>query len=131
MADPRGITRSELKILTYINDHHPVTVREVAEHFAENHEYARTTVLTLMERLRSKGHLQRDESQAVHRYAPAVPKADLQRTMVREFVKRALGGSLSPFVAFLSQEARLTPAEIEELRAVLAKMEKHSKESEE
>ena len=129
MRDPLGISQAELKILTYINDHHPVTVREVAEHFAETNEYARTTVLTLMERLRTKGHLIRDESNPVHRYAPCIPKADLQKNLIRSFIKQTLGGSLSPFMAFLSQEAELTEAELQELKAVVADMEeKHSKE---
>lgn len=123
MSDPRGISPSELKILTYINDHHPVTVREVAERFAQSDEYARTTVLTLMERLRKKGYLKRDESQPVHRYAPAVRPPDLQRSLVRDFVRQMLGGSLSPFMAFLSEDAELNEEEIRELKAVLAERE--------
>lgn len=124
MASPSGITQAELAILTYINDHHPVTVREAAEHFARTNEYARTTVLTLMERLRQKGYLQREEGQGAHRYSPSVPKADLQQSLVRDFVQRSLGGSLSPFVAFLTQEARLTDEELQELKALVADLEK-------
>ena len=128
MGSSGGITQAELAILTYINDHHPTTVREVAEHFARTHQYARTTVLTLMERLRQKGYLSREEGAGVHRYAPSVPKADLQQSLVREFVQHSLGGSLSPFVAFLSQEARLTESELQELKALVSELEKQSKE---
>lgn len=130
MRNTDGISQAELNILTYINDHHPITVRDVAEHFAHTHAYARTTVLTLMERLRQKGYLDRDESRPVHRYAPSIPKAELQQNMVRAFVAQVLGGSLSPFMAFLSREADLTPSEVQELKALVAeKEEKSSKEA--
>ncbi len=131
MGVASGITPAELAILTYIQDHHPATVREVADHFARTNEYARTTVLTLMERLRQKGYLERDEGTGAHRYTPLVQKADLQQTLVRDFVERSLGGSLSPFVAFLSQGAKLSTEELEELKALVKGMDTRPKGSQE
>jgi predicted transcriptional regulator len=129
MGSASGISPAELAILTYILDHHPATVRDVADHFARTNEYARTTVLTLMERLRQKGYLEREEGNGVHRYTPLVHKADLQHTLVKDFVERSLGGSLSPFVAFLSQGAKLSSKEIAELKALVDDMGKQPKGS--
>ncbi len=131
VREPADISPAELTILSYINDHHPITVREVAEYFARTNEYARTTVLTLMERLRQKGHLQRTHENGVFRYTPSVPKASLQRNLVRDFVRRSLGGSLSPFVAFLSEEARLTDAELQELKNLVVELEQKPEEGQE
>ncbi len=128
MRMPTPISKAELNILSYINDHHPVTVREVAEHFAQTNEYARTTVLTLMERLRGKGHLVREQVKGLHHYAPAIPKDDLQQSLVRDFVSRALGGSVSPFVAFLTQEAHVSDEELDDLKRLVAELEKQRKE---
>ncbi len=122
------ISKAELKLLSYINDHHPITVREVADQFAQTDAYARTTVLTLMERLRGKGHLVREQIDGLQRYAPAVPKELMQQSLVRDFVSRALGGSVSPFVAFLAREARVSDAELDDLKHLVAELEKQRKE---
>src|SRR4051812_25576625 len=95
---PPNIGRAELEILRYVSDHHPVTVRDVADHVSATKGHGRTTVLNVMARLCRKGYLTRGKVDGVYRYSPRVPKKDLLRTLVRDFVERALGGSLSPFV---------------------------------
>src|SRR5437870_3996227 len=52
--------QAQLEILRYIQDHHPVTVRQVADHVAEARGLTRTTALNVMERLREKGYLTRE-----------------------------------------------------------------------
>lgn len=108
-----------MELLRFIHDHHPITVRAVAEEFGEAKGLARTTVLNVMERLRGKGHLVRKQSGGVYQYSPRQPKADLLRGLVRDFVDRSLGGSLSPFVAYLTEEARLTEDELNDLKAIV------------
>src|SRR5438309_1554535 len=56
----------ELEILGYVADHAPVSTREVAERFGEPNGLARTTVATLMERLRKKGYLTRRRKEGVY-----------------------------------------------------------------
>src|SRR5215469_287212 len=97
--DPLG--HLELDVLRYIADHHPITVREVAAHFAETSGQARTTVLTVMERLRSKGYLARRRADGAHQYRPKISKAELLDGLVGDFVEGVLGGSISPFIAYL------------------------------
>ena len=56
MADSKpALGPLEIEILRYIGDHHPISVGEVAEHVAQTTGQARTTVLTIMDRLRRKG----------------------------------------------------------------------------
>jgi predicted transcriptional regulator len=107
-------------VLQYVTEHHPITVREVAEQFADR---ARTTTLTLMERLRGKGYLLRRKVNGVNQYAPSEPKGDLLRGLVGDFVQKALGGSVSPFVAYLGQDAQLTPEELESLKQLVRELE--------
>lgn len=114
-----GVGRSEMEVLRFVADRHPVTVREVADHFAETKGQARTTALTVMERLRRKGFLTRQQVEGVYHYSPSQPKAEMLGNMVRDFVETALGGSLQPFMAYLSGEADLSEAELEELRRIL------------
>lgn len=113
------IGRAELAILQFVVENHPVTVREVANHMAETTGQARTTILTLMERLRTKKLLTRRKSKGVNRYSPKVTKNELMNTLVDDFVDGVLGGSVSPFLAYLTDKASLDQQEIDELRRLV------------
>ena len=54
----------------------PATVGEVARGFGEARGLARTTVLTVMERLRRKGYLGRAKDGGAYRYSTRVAPAD-------------------------------------------------------
>ena len=119
-----SIGRAEMDILHYVTEHHPVTVREVADHVAETKGHVRTTVLNIMERLRKKGYLTRRKADGFFQYSPRVPKTELLRNLVRDFVSKALGGSVSPFVAYLADEATMSKEEIAQLRKIVRELEK-------
>jgi len=121
--------RAELEILRFVVDRHPISVGEVAEHFAEATGHARTTVLTVMERLRKKGYLTRRKVQGKYRYSAKIDKAELLRDLVNDFVDGALGGSVSPFVAYLSESSQLTDDEIRKLGEVVRRLESEKKDS--
>jgi predicted transcriptional regulator len=122
MGKQTGVGDQELEVLRYITDHAPVTVREVAEDFGEKHGLARTTILTMMERLRKKGHLVRRKPGSSFEYLPAVSKQDLMRGLVQEFVEKTLGGSLTPFVAYLTDKSGLSDAEFSDLTRLVGKL---------
>ena len=115
----RFFSPSEWEVLEYVTERHPITAREVADHFATTRQWARTTVLTLLDRLRSKGYLTRDDTGVVHLFSPSAPKSDLMSSVVRDFIQKALGGSVSPFMAYLGKEAKLTPEEVAELKRIV------------
>jgi predicted transcriptional regulator len=118
-----SIGREEMQVLRYVADRHPVSVREVAEHVAATSGKARTTVLTVMERLREKGYLVRRKKGGVYLYSPKRSQADVLRNLVADFVHEALGGSVSPFVAYLAEEADLDDEHVRELSRLVADLE--------
>ena len=119
MNKPVSLGDQELTLLRYVTDHAPVTVREAAAQFGEPHGLARTTVLTMMERLRTKGYLTRGKDAGAFEYRPVVAKTELMQTLVHDFVEKALGGSLSPFVAYLTEAQGLSERELSDLRKIL------------
>jgi predicted transcriptional regulator len=128
MADPKAALGStEIEILRYIGDRHPIRVGEVAEHVAQTTGQARTTVLTIMERLRRKGYLTRKRVGGVYRYSPKIPKHDLLRGLVKDFVDTTLGGSMSPFVAFLSEGGEISDDDMEMLKRLVRDVENRRK----
>lgn len=128
MAQARNIGRAELEVLNYIQNRHPITVREVAEHFAREKGHVRTTTLNVMGRLVRKRFLTRRKAGGVYEYSPRMSKGELLRGLVDGFVDRALGGSLSPFVAYLANDAQLSDNDLAELRKLVAGLETQSRE---
>lgn len=126
MMKPPQLGEQELAVLRFVTDRAPVTVREVAQEWGEPRGLARTTILTVMERLRKKNFLVRTKApdDTTFQYAPAVEKAELMQSLVRDFVERTLGGSLSPFVAYLSDAKDLNEQEMAELRRLVEEMDR-------
>lgn len=123
MSLRRNIGRAELEVLHYIQDHHPITVGQAADHFARVKGHRRTTTLNVMARLMAKGYLKRRKVGGVYRYLPRQSKRELLRGMVQDFVDRALGGSLSPFVAYLAEAADLNDNDLADLKKLVADLE--------
>src|ERR1700744_2989081 len=90
---PRG--KAELELLPFVHDHPPATVRDAADHLARTRGIVRTTVLNMMSRLVTKGHLTRKRVDGLFHYSPRIPKNNLLQNLVRDFIHTALGGSVS------------------------------------
>ena len=118
----------ELQVLRFVSDRAPVTVRDAAEHFAETRGLARTTVMTVMERLRKKQYLVREPSDGGYSYRPARAKTEVLQGLVGDFIERTLCGSLTPFVAYLAERRQVTPEEMEQLRALVDDLGKETDE---
>ena len=122
----------ELALLTFIAERGSATVGEVAEEFGGPRNLARSTVLTMMERLRQKRRLTRKRIEGVFRYSSPNSRKDVLNEVVTDFVEKTLGGSLSPFVAYLTKSTRSTEVsdeELAELERVVASLQKQRKES--
>ena len=117
------IGEQELALLRHVADRSGATVGEVVEQFGAANGLARSTVITMMDRLRKKGYLSRRLTGGVYRYQARASSKELTKGAIRRFVDRNLGGSVAPFVAYLSESTRLTDAEVEELEAVLARLQ--------
>jgi predicted transcriptional regulator len=109
----------ELDVLSHIAAHAPITAREVAEAFGEERGLARTTILTVIERLRKKGYLARSRKDGVFHYTPSVPQTEVVQGLVGEFIERTLGGSVSPVVAYLAKTRDVSSQELDELQRLV------------
>jgi predicted transcriptional regulator len=127
MVNQPRIGQAELEILHYVHDHQPVTVRQVADHLAQTKGVVRTTVLNVMTRLVRKGFLVRRKDGAVFKYSTRVGKAQHLRNLVRDFVDKTLEGSVSPFMAYLVQDARLSDEDRKQLKQLVRSLDQNRK----
>jgi predicted transcriptional regulator len=122
-----NLGQAEWEVLRYVMEHHPVTVREVADHAAETSGQARTTILTVMERLRKKRYLTRRKLGGVYQYSPKIPASDVLQGFVKHFVENTLHGAVSPFFAYLSKTADVSDNELDELKQLVNDLESQRK----
>lgn len=119
----------ELTLLHYLSEHQTASVGEVAAGFGEPRGLARSTVLTMMERLRGKGHLKRRQLRGMYRYNTVTAPKEAMRSAVGSFVEKTLSGSVSPFVAWMSERAEVSDNELSELEALVAQLQSKRRES--
>jgi len=124
----RTLGDEELKLLRFVAEHGPLSVGEVTDQFGASEGLARSTVLTVMERLRKKRYLKRRRDGGVYRYASPLPYSELLKGIVQTFVDTALAGSLSPFLAYLAGSSKLSRHEVAQLERLAAKLEEREKE---
>jgi predicted transcriptional regulator len=119
----------ELALLHYLSEHQSASVGEVASGFGEPRGLARSTVLTMMERLRGKAYLKRRQLRGMYRYRTATAPKDAMRSAVGSFVEKTLSGSVSPFVAWMSERAQVSDSELSELEALVTQLQSKRRES--
>jgi predicted transcriptional regulator len=124
-----SIGDQELALLHHVDEVGTTSVGEVATSFGEPRGLARSTVLTMMERLRGKGYLKRRQLKGMFRYSTATGPGEVMRSAVGSFVEKTLSGSVSPFVAWLSERAEVSDSELAELEALVAQLQSRRKES--
>ena len=128
LPTPRSIGDQELALLRFVAERGTATVAQAVAGFGAVRGLARSTVLTMMERLRAKGHLERRRVDGVYRYSSPASAREVLRGAVQSFVERTLEGSVSPFVSYLVEAAEVSDAELAELERLVAKL--HSQRQE-
>ncbi len=124
----KTIGDQELALLQYIAEQDRPSVGEVAAGFGEPRGLARSTVLTMMERLRAKLYLSRKQVDGVYRYATTSGQDSVVQGAVASFVEKTLQGSVSPFVAFMSHKVDVSDQELAELEALVAQLQSRKRE---
>ncbi len=124
-----SIGDQELALLQHIDEHSAASVGEVAASFGEPRGLARSTVLTMMERLRGKGFLKRRQLRGMYRYSTVTGAGEAMRSAVGSFVEKTLSGSVSPFVAWLSERAEVSDDELAELEALVEQLQSRRRET--
>lgn len=117
----------ELALLRHIAEHGPLSVGQVAETFGADHGLARSTVLTVMERLRAKGHLGRRRAGGVYVYTSTLDTARVLTGAVGQFIDRALQGSVSPIAAYLTERREISDEELRELQQAVDALKKRTR----
>lgn len=122
MSRRKGVGEQELTLLEWVAERGPVSVGEAAREFGEKRDLARTTVQTMLERLRQKGHLRRQRRDGVYRYSSPDSPTEVLRKAVGSFVEGALQGAVAPLVAYLAEREEISEEERRELERIVDRL---------
>ncbi|WP_344564358.1 BlaI/MecI/CopY family transcriptional regulator [Streptomyces axinellae] len=113
---PRPLGELEDAVMTRVwRWNRPVTVREVLEDLQKERTVAYTTVMTVMDNLRQKGWLRRDQEGRAYRYAAVSTRAAYSAALMNE----AWSASDNPAAALVDFFGMMSPEQVEVLRDAL------------
>jgi predicted transcriptional regulator len=114
------VSDAELEVLKVLWEAGPSTVRDVAAALRrQRRRLAYNTVLTLLSRLRDKGHVASDRRGAAHVFRALVSREDLVGSSLAALADRICEGAASPLMLALVRGQRFSAEEIAHFRRLL------------
>ena len=121
---PRNAALGELErvVMDTLWTHGPqLTVRDVMDRMEGTKELAYTTIMTVLDRLAKKGLAQRTRDGRAWRYTAASSREELAATALRSTLENVQADRKLAMMHFLDDAS---PAELDDLRAALAEVER-------
>ena len=119
-------TDSELEILHILLENGPSSVRYINDMLNERRDVGYTTTLKLMQIMNEKGLVKRDTAAKTHIYIAVAKENDTKNNLVNEFVNVAFHGSAMNLVMQALGNTKSSPEELEDLKALISKLENQS-----
>jgi len=117
----------EMQVLQQVWDLQPCTERQVSDLIRQERDIARTTVLKTLQRLESKGVLERLSGDGPIRFKATLDKKKLLPQLVRQFVNTILGGSPDPLVAYFADSRQLSADDLKQLKTMTSRLTRDKK----
>jgi predicted transcriptional regulator len=108
----------ELEVMKIVWDKQGSTVLEVAEILAKQNGYARTTILTVIQRLHKKDFLKRKKAGGVFHYYPTQKKTAVLGNLAKQFVQNIFEGSPASLIQHLA-DSDVGADELTQIRKII------------
>ncbi|MDE4132498.1 BlaI/MecI/CopY family transcriptional regulator [Phaeobacter sp. QD34_3] len=117
--DKSLLTEVELEFMTVVWETGGGTVRDILAELNKAQERAYTSVATVLKIMEQKGFLTSERADRSLVYRPAVPKAEYQKTSLKNLSSKLFNGAPAALVARLVDDEEVTDEMLEEMRALL------------
>lgn len=111
----KKLSDAELDVILAVWQNRPPVLRSDLEEQLKSHNWADTTVLTLLSKLVEKGYLSLERQGRRNLYTPLVSERDYRRWANRSFLGKMYQSSLRRMVASLVESSDLTDRDLQEL----------------
>lgn len=113
------ISEAEHQVMEVLWAEAPLGAADISARVDAARGWSARTVKTMLSRLLAKGAIVHEEEGRRYLYRPAVSRDAFVALESGRLLDRVFGGKVSPLVAHLAEQNRLTPADIEEIEALL------------
>ncbi|WP_065333891.1 BlaI/MecI/CopY family transcriptional regulator [Tritonibacter mobilis] len=113
------LTEVELEFMTVVWELEQGSVRDILAELNTVQERAYTSVATVLKIMEQKGFLASERVDRSLVYRPAIPKAEYQKTSLKNLSSKLFNGAPAALVARLVDDEDITDAMLEEMRALL------------
>ncbi|MBN2475032.1 MAG: BlaI/MecI/CopY family transcriptional regulator [Pirellulales bacterium] len=114
-----GPTDVELLILGVLWKCGPATVRQVHDAMADRRDTGYSTTLKMLQIMKDKGLVVRDESVRPQLYRAAEPRERTQLRLLDDLAQKAFGGSAARLVMRMLSANRVSPEEMAEMQRLV------------
>ena len=118
-----SLTEAEWTVMECLWEKSPRTGRETVAWLENRMGWTRSTTLTMMRRLETKGAVASDTEGELKTFRPMILREEVAIRETEHLLDRAYKGSLSLLVSSLTRKQSLSQKEIDELYAILREME--------
>lgn len=116
----KKLSDAELDVMLAIWQNRPPVLRSDLEEQLRSHNWADTTLLTLLSKLVEKGYLSLERQGRRNLYTPLVSERDYRSWASRSFLGKMYQFSISRMVASLVESRDLTDRDLAELEEFIA-----------
>ena len=113
------ISEAEHEVMEVLWAESPLGAAEVASRVDPARGWSDRTVKTMLSRLLAKGAIAHQEEGRRYLYRPAVSREAFVARESGRLLDRMFGGRVTPLVAHLAEQNRLSPADVAEIEALL------------
>ena len=124
---PQALSEAQQEIMEIIWDHGEVSASEVWEILRERRDVARNTVQTMIVRIEQKGWIEHRSIGRTFVYKAVQPRTTTLRQRLDDLMSAAGRGAAESLVTALLEDASLTKAAADRIRAMIDEAEQRTK----
>lgn len=122
----KQIFDSEWKLMEFVWEDPPRTLMEIVRAMENRIGWAKSTVTTMVARMEGKGLLRYETEGRTKKFYPTMTREEAMSAEADTLLNKAFRGSAGLLVSSFVERGRLSPKEIDELRALLDQAERDS-----
>jgi len=119
MTEKTDLTPAEFRVMSVLWRKGRATVKEIQRALDPGRPLARTTINTMLTKMREKGYVGAREVNFAFEFRPLVERESVTKSKVSGLVDGFLEGDIAPLAAYIVENGELTPEQIKVLEEIV------------
>ena len=113
------ISNAESRVMEVLWGSNPLSAEDIVAEIADEQNWSAATIRTLLGRLVAKDAVGVERDGRRYLYRPLLARAEYVEGESQNLLDRLFGGKIAPLVSHFSEQDKLTPQDIEELKRLI------------